>query len=57
MCDYNNCRDDVVDEDEICKKHTCDNCPLFEKCYDISDEIEDDYETLTPDELIDKYVK
>ena len=50
-------QDKVITDDEICKKYTCDECPLSEKCFDISDDVEDDYDTLTPDEFIDKYVK
>lgn len=52
MCNYDNSRD----EDEICATHSCDECPLFEKCY-AYDEVTDDYETMLPDEFIDKYVK
>lgn len=44
-------------EDEICANHTCNECPLFDKCYNMRDEVEDDYETMLPDEFIDKYLK
>ena len=60
MYDYNNGYDEVfdeVDEDEICATHRCDKCPLAHKCYDMRDEVEDDYETMSPDEFIDKYMK
>lgn len=52
--DVINCIDN---EDEICANHTCDECPLFQECYDTYDEVEDDYETMLPDEFIDKYLK
>lgn len=45
--------DDVIE----CMTHSCNECPLSKKCYDDRDEVEDDYETLLPDEFIDKYVK
>ena len=45
--------DEVIE----CATHSCNECPLFQKCYDMYDEVEDDYETLLPDEFIDKYVK
>ena len=45
------------DENEICATHSCNECPLSQKCYDMRDEVEDDYETMLPDEFIDKYVK
>lgn len=45
--------DDVIE----CATHTCNECPLSKECYDMRDEVEDDYETLLPDEFIDKYVK
>ena len=57
MYDYSNGYDDVIDEDKICATNHCDGCPLFQKCYDTSNEVEDDYDTLTPDEFVDKYVK
>lgn len=57
MYDYSNGYDDVIDEDKICATNHCDGCPLFQKCYDTSNEVEDDYDTLTPDEFIDKYIK
>lgn len=40
-----------------CMTHSCNKCPLSKECYDIRDEVEDDYDTLLPDEFIDKYVK
>lgn len=44
-------------EVEIClqQKH-CETCPLFERCYDISNEVEDDYETMEPEEFLEKYL-
>lgn len=51
------CDNKITDEDEICATHSCNDCPLYQKCYDTYDEVEDDYETMLPDEFIDKYVK
>ena len=45
------------DEVEICETHSCNKCPLSKECYDMRDEVEDDYDTMLPDEFIDKYVK
>lgn len=45
------------DDVEICATHSCNECPLSKECYDMRDEVEDDYDTLLPDEFIDKYVK
>lgn len=45
------------DEVKICKTHSCNECPLSKECYDMRDEVEDDYDTMLPDEFIDKYVK
>lgn len=45
------------DENEICATHTCNECPLSKECYAMHDDVEDDYETMLPDEFIDKYVK
>ena len=45
------------DEVEICETHSCNECPLSKECYDMRDEVEDDYDTMLPDEFIDKYVK
>ena len=42
---------------EICAVHSCNNCPLSQECYNERDEVEDDYDTMLPDEFIDKYVK
>lgn len=49
--------EDDIDEDEICVTHSCNDCPLYQKCYNTYDEVTDDYETMLPDEFIDKYVK
>ena len=45
--------DDVIE----CATHSCNECSLSQKCYDMRDEVEDDYDTMLPDEFIDKYVK
>lgn len=47
-----------MDKDtEICRQQeTCEDCPNFDKCYNITDEVEDDYETMEPDEFLDKYL-
>ena len=45
------------DEVKICATHSCNKCPLSKECYDMRDEVEDDYDTMLPDEFIDKYVK
>lgn len=45
------------DDVEICTTHSCNECPLSKECYDMRDEVEDDYDTMLPDEFIDKYVK
>ena len=45
------------DEVKICATHSCNKCPLSKKCYGMRDEVEDDYDTMLPDEFIDKYVK
>lgn len=45
------------DDVEICATHSCSECPLSKECYDMRDEVEDDYDTMLPDEFIDKYVK
>ena len=45
------------DEVKICETHSCNKCPLSKECYDMRDEVEDDYDTMLPDEFIDKYVK
>lgn len=45
--------DDVIE----CATHSCNECPLSKECYDMRDEVEDDYDTMLPDEFIDKYVK
>ena len=51
--------DEVADEEKIniCATHSCSKCPLSQECYGEHDEVEDDYETMLPDEFIDKYVK
>lgn len=49
--------DEVIEKEKICATHSCSECPLYQKCYGTYDEVEDDYETLQPDEFIDKYVK
>ena len=49
--------DKAIDEAKICATHSCKECPLSQKCYDERDEVEDDYDTMLPDEFIDKYVK
>lgn len=49
--------DEAIDEAKICATHSCKECPLSQKCYDMHDEVEDDYDTMLPDEFIDKYVK
>lgn len=43
---------------EICRKQkTCEDCPNFDKCYSLSDdEVLDDYETMEPDEFLEKYL-
>ena len=51
------CNDEAADEAKICATHSCSECPLSKECYDMRDEVEDDYDTLLPDEFIDKYVK
>ena len=45
--------DEVIE----CATHSCNECSLSQKCYDMNDEVEDDYDTMLPDEFIDKYVK
>ena len=45
------------DEAKICETHSCNECPLSQECYDMRDEVEDDYDTMLPDEFINKYVK
>lgn len=45
------------DEAIECATHSCNECPLSQKCYYMHDEVEDDYDTMLPDEFIDKYVK
>lgn len=45
------------DEVKIRETHSCNKCPLSKECYDMRDEVEDDYDTMLPDEFIDKYVK
>lgn len=45
--------DEVIE----CATHSCNECSLSQKCYDMHDEVEDDYDTMLPDEFIDKYVK
>ena len=49
--------DEAIDEATICATHSCKDCPLFNKCYDTYDEVTDDYDTMLPNEFIDKYVK
>lgn len=49
--------DEAADKAKICETHFCTKCPLYQECYDEYDEVEDDYETMLPDEFIDKYVK
>lgn len=49
--------DEATNEVKICETHSCNECPLSKECYDMRDEVEDDYDTLLPDEFIDKYVK
>lgn len=44
-------------DDNICATHSCSKCPLSQECYNERDEVEDDYETMLPDEFINKYVK
>ena len=45
--------DEVIE----CATHSCNECSLSKKCYDMHDEVEDDYDTMLPDEFIDKYAK
>lgn len=45
------------DEFSLCKEQSsCENCPNFDKCYSLDDEVLDDYETMEPDEFLDKYL-
>ena len=49
--------DEATNEAKICETHSCNECPLSKECYDMRDEVEDDYDTMLPDEFIDTYVK
>ena len=50
-------RNNKMDGLEICRKQlSCETCPNFDECYSLDDEILDDYETMEPDESLDKYL-
>lgn len=59
MYDYNNGYDEVLDDDyATCKEQSsCENCPNYDECYSLSgDEVQNDYETMGPDEFLEKYL-